>query len=165
MPKKSGTGKSNPNFSKKQYDILVRCSINKALSQWNQWRKNNNGKEILLSKANFIAANLRDSNLAGANLSRTNLSGADLTGAKLNAAYLENAKLNSTILRNTDLQGAILTNVTGLLADQLGGADISESVPQQNIENFDKALERVSEASKNTRHLINTIIAALTLFD
>ena len=57
-------------FNESQYKILIRCSNKGDLTQWNEWRENNQKVSILLEGANFISANL-----AGADLWKANLAG------------------------------------------------------------------------------------------
>ena len=76
-----------------QYDMLKRCSDNKNISGWNQWRKKHRDEEILLEGVDFT---------------RWYLKGAYLEGAKLQNAILWEAKLQGANLRETCLQKAKL---------------------------------------------------------
>lgn len=104
------------------YDMLIRCSDRKDMTEWNEWRKKNPGKHILLEgadfqgfylkgvlfetepfsvfsgdvnlkNANFRKAHLECANLRNANLKRTNFDHTHLEGADIGGANLENAYL------------------------------------------------------------------------
>jgi len=80
-------------FDESQYEILIKCSDKGDLTEWNEWRENNQKASILLEGANFISANLNgadlwNANLAGADLRNVNLEGADLWKANLKGAKL-----------------------------------------------------------------------------
>ncbi len=80
-------------FDESQYEILIKCSDKGDLTQWNEWRENNQKVSILLEGSNFISANLAGAdlwkaNLAGADLRNVNLEGADLWQANLKGAKL-----------------------------------------------------------------------------
>ena len=110
-------------FDESQYEILIGCSDKGDLTQWNEWRENNQKVSILLEGANFIGANLAGAdlwkaNLAGANLRNVNLAGADLGEANLTSTELWNANLKGAELISADLTDADLRNVN------LAGADL-----------------------------------------
>jgi uncharacterized protein YjbI with pentapeptide repeats len=110
-------------FDESQYEILIKCSGKGDLTQWNEWRENNQKVSILLEGANFIGANLAsadlwEANLAGANLRNANLESADLGKANLKNTDLGNANLKGTELISANLAGADLRNVN------LAGADL-----------------------------------------
>ena len=73
------------------------------MTQWNEWRENNQKVSILLEGANFISANL-----AGADLWKANLKGTDLGNANLKGTELISANLASADLKNVNLEGADL---------------------------------------------------------
>ena len=100
-------------FDESQYEILIKCSDKGDLTQWNEWRENNQTVSILLEGANFIGANLAGAdlwkaNLAGANLRNVNLEGADLWKANLKGAKLISAKVE----RQTFIWGCDFDNQT-----------------------------------------------------
>ena len=80
-------------FDESQYEILIKCSDKGDLTEWNEWRENNQKASILLEGANFISANLD-----GADLWNANLAGADLKNVNLTDADLKQANLKSTDL-------------------------------------------------------------------
>ena len=82
-------------FDQRQYDILIKCSEKGDMTQWNNWRENNQTVSILLEGANLAGADLWKANLAGANLRNVNLEGADLWKANLKGAKLISAILDS----------------------------------------------------------------------
>jgi len=110
-------------FNESQYEILIRCSDKGDLTQWNEWRENNQTVSILLEGANFMSANLAgadlwEANLACANLRNANLEGADLWKANLKSTELWNVNLKGAQLISADLTDADLRNVN------LAGADL-----------------------------------------
>jgi len=90
-------------FDESQYEILIKCSGKGDLTQWNEWRENNQKVSILLEGANFIGANLASADLGKANLKSTDLGNANLKGTELISANLAGADL-----RNVNLEGADL---------------------------------------------------------
>lgn len=114
------TGKQ---FDESQYEILIGCSDKGDLTQWNEWRENNQKVSILLEGANFMSANLAgadlwEANLAAANLRNANLAGADLWKANLKSTELWNVNFKGAELISADLADADLRNVN------LAGADL-----------------------------------------
>ena len=110
-------------FDESQYEILIKCSDKGDLTEWNEWRENNQTVSVLLEGANFIGANLEGAdlwkaNLAGANLRNVNLEGADLWKANLKGTELWNGNLKGAELISADLADADLRNVN------LAGADL-----------------------------------------
>jgi uncharacterized protein YjbI with pentapeptide repeats len=110
-------------FDESQYEILIKCSDKGDLTEWNEWRENNQKASILLEGAIFINANLDgvdlwNANLAGADLRNVNLEGADLGEANLKSTDLWNANLKSAELISANFAGADLRNVN------LEGADL-----------------------------------------
>ena len=97
-------------------------------------------KSAYLKQANLQGANLRQANFVADEDS--GLSGADLTHA---------------IFRNADLSDAKLSEVTGLLADKLAGADLSNTKLPPDIAKF-VGLAQVAEIS---RHARNNFLAIL----
>jgi hypothetical protein len=125
-------------FNQEQYDILKRCSEQKDIAEWNNYRAEHPETKInlqnaelrkaslegailneanlewaRLEEANLFAADLRKTNLRKANLERTNLWGANLSEANLEEASLtlanlENADLRRANLERVNLQGANL---------------------------------------------------------
>ena len=100
-----------------------------------------------LAGANLKGVNLQGANLISADLREAELVGANLQLAKLNEANARKASFNGAILRMSDLQDADLTNVTGFLASQLAGANVSGANLPNSIGKFD-GLEYVEEISK-----------------
>jgi uncharacterized protein YjbI with pentapeptide repeats len=110
-------------FDESQYEILIKCSDKGDLTEWNEWRENNQKVSILLEGANFInakldGADLWNANLSGADLRNVNLEGADLGEANLKSTELWNANLKDAELISANLTGADLRNVN------LEGADL-----------------------------------------
>ncbi len=108
-------------FSRKQYDMLLRCSDKEDIAEWNKWRDQNRGEKILLERANLQGAKLLGANLQGVHLPFANLQGAVLTVANLQGANLFGANLEGANLRRANLQGAQLR------AANLRGAHLREA--------------------------------------
>ena len=110
-------------FDENQYEILIKCSEEGDLTNWNEWRENNQTVSISLEGANFLSAylagaDLWKANLTGANLRNVNLEGADLWKANLKSTDLRSANLKGCELISANLEGANLRNVN------LEGADL-----------------------------------------
>ena len=97
MPKKneseskSEQPKRKPKYNEEQYQLLISCSGNEDITEWNQYRKEHPSKLILLQGAYFDRANLQGAKLVGANLQRAILAGAHLENADLWGAAIQDA--------------------------------------------------------------------------
>jgi uncharacterized protein YjbI with pentapeptide repeats len=130
-------------------------------------------RSAMLEGANLTKADLRETDLEGAKLRRAKLQRADLSGSNLRGADLYRAQLEKATLLDANLREAILRNATledvsGLLAPQLAGADVSGAKLPPDIHGFE-SLTVVEEASKNTRKiflamLLGCAYSALTVF-
>ena len=67
----NGGKKAERRFSQEQYEMLLRCSEKKDISEWNEWREDHPDEPFLLE---------------GAELSGAHLNGVDLSEAYLNGA-------------------------------------------------------------------------------
>lgn len=112
--------------------MLLRCSKKKDMSEWNQWRENNSGEEVLLEGAAPGEAHLEGADLTGAHLEDAHLVGTHLEGALLERAHLEGAHielahLEGAYLFRAHLEGANLlgTHLEGayLMGTHLEGAE------------------------------------------
>lgn len=117
-----------------------------------------------LPMADLSGAGLVEANLQGANLIETTFRDADLRsanfqGANLRGSDLQKAKLLNTKLRDADLQDANLAETTGLLAGQLGGANVCGAKLPGEIRNFD-GLKSVEEVSKHAGNLLFSLLLA-----
>ena len=93
-------------FNESQYEIFIRCTDKGDLTEWSEWRENNQTVSILLEGANFIDANLAGVDLWGANLAGANLRNVNLEGADLWKANLKGTKLIAAIVdRQTFIWG------------------------------------------------------------
>ncbi len=124
--------------------------------------------EAKLQGADLSGANLQGADLSGAYLQKADLLKANLQGANLYRAQLSHATFLNTNLREANLQNATLEDVSGLLARQLAGADVSGAKLPPDIHKFE-GLAIVEEASKNTRKiflamLLGSAYSALTVF-
>ncbi len=120
-------------FNQEQYDMLIRCSEKKDMTEWNKWREANLTEEIWLEGAVFRGA-YREGDIPegpilkgavlsvgpnpevlfwgarveGAELWEAHLEGANLRGAHLEGAILRDAHLEGADLRKAHLKGAKL---------------------------------------------------------
>jgi len=135
-------------------------------------------ENVDLRGANLKGAILSDNNLADsrfdgadfteANLTRANLTNTNLSHALFKAANLESANLQQTQLRDVDLQEATLANAKNLLAEQLGGTNVSGATLPADIAKFE-LLPRIDELSKSAKRVFLAMLlacayAALTVF-
>ncbi len=110
-----------------------------------------------LQNADFRLADLRGTLFFDADLRKADLRDADLARADLKDAKLNEAKLFRATLREANLQDADLTDVKGLLAEQLGGANVSGATLPDDIAEF-KGLDHVTEISKNARKIFLSML-------
>ncbi|MEJ2705663.1 MAG: pentapeptide repeat-containing protein [Sedimentisphaerales bacterium] len=135
-------------FNQEQYAILRRCSEQKSIAEWNNYRAEHPKTEINLQNADLKRASLEgvklnEANLEGArfegadlfaadlrkaDLRRANLERAKLWGATLSGANLEDASLVSANLENADLRGALLERV------DLRGANLQDAIIPEGLE-------------------------------
>ena len=93
-------------FDEDQYQMLLRCSEKKDMTEWKEWREANEETPILLEGANLKGANLHGFNLEGADLAEAHLEGAKLIQAHLEGAIFRKAHLEGADLDLTHLEGA-----------------------------------------------------------
>ena len=173
--------KGERRFSQEQYDMLLRCSEKKDISEWNHWRQNNPEEEILLegadlARTDLAGADLRRAHLAAAIFRGTNLAGARLTEAVLRRARLRGANAGGAVLANADLEGALLIQANLRRADlwraKLRGANLREadlreanlmradlegaSLRRTNLEGADAGGARLSRARLHKANLRGT---------
>ena len=151
-------------FSQEQYDMLLGCSEQKDISEWNQWREKHKGESVLLEGANFEGAQLKDADLTGAHLEeailyKAHLEGADLrlalleeatlweahmVGAKLNYAHLERAKLDNGHLEKAGFVEAHLEGATFHKAN-LEGANFQTAIVDGSTLFWDCVVDRYTD--------------------
>ncbi len=127
---------------------------------------------LLAEGADFTRADLRGTDLTGAGLAGANFRGADLTrvilrdadltaanlrSVEMSRADLRNAQLRRALLRDANLPEADLSDAHGLLASQLGGANLSGAKMPATLGNFD-GLANVADASKSTQNLFTSML-------
>ena len=85
-------------FDESQYEILIKCSGKGDLTQWNEWRENNQKVSILLEGAKFIAAiGDRQTFIWGCDFNKqTVFTGKGLYLAKIEPRLKESLKINPT---------------------------------------------------------------------
>jgi hypothetical protein len=103
-------------FDQEQFDLLMQCSAKHDMTEWDEWKKNNPKRPVLLQNANLAKAYLRGADLRRADFRGANLRGADLSGAKLpdfsrrwadlSGADFREADLCGTDFRGADMSGA-----------------------------------------------------------
>jgi len=120
-------------FSQKQYDMLKRCCDKEDMTEWNKWRIQNPGEDVLLEGADFSFFYLRRAHLNQVTqydeqtgkilkisnkvcLKRAIFVSAKLEGANLSWADLEKANFLETLLDNARLRGARLKNAIAMSA-------------------------------------------------
>jgi len=121
---KDNREKQGRRFSQEQYEILLRCSQNHDVTEWNEWRKQSGRRDILLEGVTLKGAhldnvNLKAAHLKGADLSDAYLKAADLSTARLEGAHLRRAHLQGSYLYHAHLEGAYLYDT------HLEGADLT----------------------------------------
>ena len=116
--------KKERRFSQEQYDMLLRCSEKKDMTEWNEWRKEHPDKDVLLEEAKFPRAHLKGAYLntgtvvddntnavyefnGKVHLENANFIGTDLSDALLIKAHLEGTKF-SKLFDKANLKGARL---------------------------------------------------------
>ncbi|MCP4748028.1 MAG: hypothetical protein GY874_18110 [Desulfobacteraceae bacterium] len=115
-------------LDQEQYDLIKRCSSKKDMTEWNQWRKENETVEIWLGMAELSHVNLQEADLSGANLQGVRLGNAYLKGANLIRANFQWADLREADLQWADLREANLREANlqgaGFRKANLQGADL-----------------------------------------
>ena len=115
----SPKGEPKRKFSQSQYEMLKRCSDNKDMTEWNEWRKNNPDEDIFLEGADLFKFSL-----AGALLGtgtgfvkvvedkkldfkgKVYLQQAIFAYANLNFTDFRFSKLQNAFFNHADLEGA-----------------------------------------------------------
>ena len=121
-------------------------------------------EKTLLWGAKLEKADLESADLQGADLREANLKGANLSGANLRAANFTNADLLQSNLRQSKLQDTDISQVRGLLATQLGGANVSNAQLPPAIAEF-KGLEFLEKLSQNARrHFVIILLGSAYAF-
>jgi len=121
---KQGQAKKGPKCDPNQLELLLKCSKNNDINEWNKWVEEHPKEEIWLQRAEF-----KEAILQGANLQRAHLENADFGGAHLEGAKLWRAHMEGIRLWNTHLEGAKLTNAhlegASLVGAHLENANLS----------------------------------------
>ena len=108
--------------------------------------------EAHLEGASLVKAHLEEALLPEAHLEGALLAEAHLEGASLNKAILRGADMSRCDLKAANLANADLTDVIGLTAGQLAGADVTSATLPEDIKDFE-SLKVTDEAAKNSRSL------------
>lgn len=139
----STTQKDQTLFNQEQYAILKRCSEQKNIAEWNNYRA-----EQPKTKINLQNADLRRAKLEGAQLSGGDFRGARFEGADLLAADLRKADLRKANLEEANLWGATLSEAN------LEGASLASA----NLENADLRRANLEKVNLQGANLEETII-------
>jgi len=163
-----GQLKPQPRFSREQYDVLVRGSTAKDMTEWNAWREANplapvllegaDLKRAYLERANLGAAHLESADLRFSRLENAHLSRAHLEHANLFEACLEGADLWDACLQRADLKGAHMEN-TLLNAAHLEGADLKAA----HLEKANLMGARLADADLKGAHLTDAFLSGANL--
>jgi hypothetical protein len=112
-----------------------------------------------LERADLVEANLRDASLPEANLRGADLLLADLRGSCLIQANLQDANLSGARFHGANLQYAQLRGATGLLMEQLAGANLFAAVLPEPLSES----EEVSEMDRISRQVLGLFAAMLSI--
>jgi len=136
------------------YRQISQEELTKVLETHRMWIETGGkeGKKADLRKTNLQKADLERANLQGALIGKANLQRASLS-----MANLKKADLYKTDLREADLQNADLMGATGLLVDQLAGANVSGAKLPPDIHKF-AGLSQVEELSKSAKKLFTSLL-------
>jgi len=128
--------------------------LQQGVATWNEWRETH--PEVL---PDLREAQLPGADLCTVNFSKANLARADLQGALLAEANLREAQLPWTLLSDANLQHADLTHATGLLAEQLAGANVAGAQLPEEIRLFPE-LAIVEQLSQGLQSLFFVLLSA-----
>jgi uncharacterized protein YjbI with pentapeptide repeats len=101
----------------------------------------------------------KPSDLTRADLQGRDLSQSNLRDARLYGANLQGALLDGTNFREADLQAADLARTTGLLGEQLGGANLRHAILPKEVLDSDQ-LVTVTETSRSAQTLLWSMLGA-----
>jgi hypothetical protein len=112
--------------------------IKQGVEKWNEWRKDNRGIELDLSRADLSKMNLSKAFLVSVELTGAKLNGADLSYAILSGAFLSNANLSEAnlsgaIIREAELRKADLSRANLMLADLTEAILFEANLGQANL--------------------------------
>jgi len=142
-------------FSQEQYEMLIRCSEKKDMTEWSEWREANPKERILLTgahleNASFQGVNLEYADLRNAHLEKAKLNSAHLEYADLSFAHLENADFRAAHLEKAELSDAHLENAN-LLGTHLENANLifahleNTALISSHLENADLSFSYIKE--------------------
>jgi uncharacterized protein YjbI with pentapeptide repeats len=122
--------------------------LKQGVNAWNEWRRNNPGKQPDLNCAQLSGYDLSGADLRGANLVNADLTDAKLTNANLVNANLTDANLTTANLHGANLSSADLTGANFPCADL--GAATSTRLHTANLANAN--LTRANLVGADLRH-------------
>jgi hypothetical protein len=138
-PKKDDSKKER-RLSQEQYEMLLRCSKKKDMTEWNEWRKKNPDEEVWLESA--VLAGRPDTNMDVCSeeyLKRTDVLGPDGFAAELPLGYfnkidLTKAHMEDALIVGADLEGSILNEAhlegAKIFSGSLAGVDMNKAYLQ-----------------------------------
>jgi uncharacterized protein YjbI with pentapeptide repeats len=116
-------------------------------------------RDVSFGNATLKATSLREADLRGSSFVAADLEDADLQGTNLSRCAFENASVARANFREALLVNAQLQRSLGLTARQLLGSNLTGATLPEGVKEF-KALEIVEEATKTSRKLLVTMLAA-----
>src|SRR5438552_3468695 len=117
--------------------------LQQGIEAWNAWRSEHKDITPDLSRADLTNVRL--------------LTHVDFWRADLRQANFSKAHLHGTILHEANLQGANLTDTTGLLPNQLAGADVSDARLPANFPLF-TALDHVKDLADSAQKVFLSLL-------
>jgi hypothetical protein len=106
--------KAGRRFSQEQYDMLLRCSERKDMTEWNEWRKANPDEDILLEGADLAGVNLEDAMLEECELEGANLRADDGTLRKiLEIEWQDHFQTRRQTWRTLEIEAALIVGLVG----------------------------------------------------
>ncbi len=118
--------KKERRFSQEQYDMLMRCSEKRDITEWNEWRGKYEDIEIHLEDVLLNKAHLENATFDVAHMENADISFSHLEGAFLGYAYLEDANAEDAHLESAYLGYAHLEDINAEKA-HLEGADLEHA--------------------------------------
>ncbi len=136
-----------PICSYEQLKILIKCSNDKNITEWNNYSQNReiylqnaNLTEFYLKNINLDFAHLEGAVLRSSDLDHANLEFADLSYSNLNDAKLMEADISCTIFKHASLYGANLENAKAMAIETENG--------KEEVTDFSDAYLRLVNFSK-----------------
>lgn len=104
-----------------QYELLMRCSEKRDVTEWNVWRNEHSDEEIWLEGASFYKFNR--TYLKGTNFFNAHLKNADFV-----SCHIEDANFDLTYIKSTQFQCAFVNSSTSFI-----GCHINQDTDFRNV--------------------------------